>query len=131
MRHLLFACVHNSGRSQMAEAFAKRLSDGTIEFESAGANPSDRLNPVVVEAMRERGIDISQAKPKLITQEMAGRVDRVITMGCAIAEACPALRTPTEDWALDDPHGKTIEEVRVIRDQIDTRVQQLVREEAR
>ena len=130
-RRVLFACVHNSGRSQMAEAFARRLADGAIEVGSAGTLPADRVNPVVVEAMTEKGIDISANEPKLITQKMADRADRVVTMGCTIAQACPALLTPTEDWGLDDPEGKTIEEVREIRDQIEARVRRLVSEEIR
>ncbi len=130
-RRVLFACVHNSGRSQMAEAFARRLADGAIEFESAGTLPADRVNPVVVKAMTEKGIDISASEPKLITQKMADRANRVVTMGCTIDQACPALLTPTEDWGLDDPEGKTIEEVREIRDQIEARVRRLVSEETR
>ena len=81
--------------------------------------------------MTEKGIDISANEPKLITQKMADRADRVVTMGCTIAQACPALLTPTEDWGLDDPEGKTIEEVREIRDQIEARVRRLVSEEIR
>ena len=131
VKRVLFACVHNSGRSQMAEAFAKYHADGAIEFESAGTMPADRVNPLVVEAMREKGIDVSAKKPKPITREMADRVNFVVTMGCNIEEACPGLLASTEDWGLDDPAGKTIEAVREIRDQIEARVRRLVSEETR
>ena len=126
MRRVLFACVYNSGRSQMAEAFAKHYAKGAGEFESAGTMPADRVNPRVVEAMNEKGIDVSGNKPKPFTDEMAERADMVITMGCSIEEACPAVRVPSEDWELDDPEGKTLEEVRDIRDQIEARVRDLM-----
>ena len=110
----------------MAEAFAKHHANGTFEFESAGTNPGNRVNPIVVQAMKEKGIDISASKPKLLTQEMADSVNLVVTMGCNIKEACPALLTPTTDWGLDDVEGKPIEVVRVIRNEIEARVQRLV-----
>ena len=125
-KRLVFACVHNSGRSQMAEAFANRIANGTVESESAGTMPADRVNPLVVEAMMEKGINISDNRPKLLTEEMAGDADRVITMGCSIEETCPAIKTPSEDWDLDDPTGKTLEEVRGIRDEIEARVRRLL-----
>ena len=128
MRRVLFACVHNSGRSQMAEAFAKRYAKGVGEFESAGTMPADRVNPRVVEAMKEKGIDVSGDKPKLLTDEMAERADMVITRGCSIEEACPAIRVPSEDWELEDPEGKTLEEVREIRDRIEAKVRNLMNE---
>ena len=131
VKRVLFACVHNSGRSQMAEAFAKHHANGAMEFESAGTMPADRVNPAVVAAMREKGIDISANRPKLLTQGVADRVDNVITMGCSIEEACPALLTPTEDWGLEDPEDKPIEAVREIRDEIDARVRRLVSDQTR
>ena len=97
MKYVLFACVHNSGRSQMAEAFAREMTGADIAFGSAGTSPADQVDPLVVEAMREREIDISLAKPRLITQEMADRADRMVTMGCDIGEAYPTSNTPTED----------------------------------
>ena len=126
MKRVLFVCVHNSGRSQMAEAFLKRLGGRAIEAESAGTIPSERVNPVVAEAMREKGIDLSQNKPKPLTQEMVERADRVITMGCSIEEACPAVFVPSEDWGLEDPEGKPLAEVRRIRDQIELKVRHLL-----
>ena len=131
VRRVLFACVHNSGRSQMAEAFAKHHANGDMEFESAGTMPADRVNPLVVQAMKEKGIDLSAKRPKLLTQEMADRVDTVVTMGCSIEEACPALLAPTEDWGLEDPEDKPIEAVREIRDEIEARVRRLVSDQTR
>jgi len=112
----------------MAEAFAKHLGQGAIEVESAGTMPSDRVNPAVVEVMKEKGMDISRNKPKLLTEEMVARADWVITMGCSIEEVCPAVFVPTEDWGLEDTEGKSIEEVRKIRDQVEARVQALFAE---
>ena len=127
-KRVLFVCVHNSGRSQMAEAFAHRLSSGSVDVESAGTMPSDSVSVVVIEAMRERGIDISRSALKLLTQEMVDRADRVITMGCSIDEACSAARVPTDDWGLDDPAGRPVEEVRETRDLIEERVGRLLAE---
>ncbi len=126
MKRILFVCVHNSGRSQMAEAFLKHLAHGAIEAESAGTIPSEKVNPVVVEAMREDGIDISRNKPKLLTQDMVDRADHVFTMGCSIEEACPAVFVPSEDWGLEDPESKSIEDVRRIRDQIESKVREVL-----
>ena len=127
-RRVLFVCVHNSGRSQMAEAFARELSEGRLDAESAGTEPTTGLNPVVVEAMRERGLDISGQQPKLLTPEMAGCADRIFTMGCYADGACPAFMLDAEDWALDDPHGQPIERVRAIRDDVEARVRALIAE---
>ena len=127
-RRVLFVCVHNSGRSQMAEAFARELSGGRLDAESAGTEPTAGLNPVVVEAMRERGLDISGHRPKLLTPEMARRADRVFTMGCYADGACPAFMLDAEDWSLDDPHGQPIERVRAIRDDVEARVRALIAE---
>src|SRR4030066_649906 len=102
MKTILFVCVHNAGRSQMAEAFFNQMAKGKVKGFSAGTQPADKVNPVVVEAMREVGIDISHQKPKLLTPEMLENVDRVITMGCSVEKACPASFVPTEDWELED-----------------------------
>jgi arsenate reductase len=130
MKTVLFVCIHNSGRSQMAEAFFNRLAGTKARAHSAGTEPADKLNPVVVEAMKEVGIDISSNKPKALTMDMVEEADRMITMGCgAEAEAvCPASFTETEDWALEDPHGKSLEQVRKIRDEVKERVMRLIGE---
>ena len=130
MKTVLFVCVHNSGRSQMAEAFFNQMAKGKAQAHSAGTQPSDKVNPVVVEVMREVGIDISSNRPKALTMDMVEKADKMITMGCG-AEAgavCPANFTETEDWALEDPHGKTLEGVRKIRDEIKEKVTRLVQE---
>ena len=130
MRTVLFVCVHNSGRSQMAEAFFNQLSKGKEQAYSAGTQPADKVNPVVIEAMREVGIDISSNRPKALTIDMVEKAERMITMGCgAEAEAvCPASFIETEDWALEDPKGKSLERVRKIRDEIKERVTKLLKE---
>ena len=128
MKKVLFVCTHNAGRSQMAEAFFSKMVKGRAEGTSAGTQPSDKVNPVVVEAMREVGIDISRKKPKMLTLEMIESVDRVITMGCGAEGVCPASFVPTEDWQLDDPDGKSIEQVRQIRDEVKSRVEKLIKE---
>lgn len=127
MKRVLFVCVHNSGRSQMAEALFNRMASGKGVAESAGTEPTESVNPNAVKAMAELGIDISSARPKLLTQEMVDRADKVITMGCAVEESCPAIFLPNvEDWGLEDPHGQPIEKVREIRDQIAHRVRSLL-----
>ncbi len=128
MKVVLFVCVHNSGRSQMAETFFNQLAMGKAQAFSAGTQPDDRVNPVVVEAMGEVGIDISSNKPKALTMDMVEKAHRRITMGCG-AEAgavCPASFIETEDWALEDPEGKTLEQVKKIRDEIKERVTKLL-----
>lgn len=130
-KKVVFLCVHNSGRSQMAEAFANQLGGGQVVAESAGTQPGDRLNPVVVEAMREIGYDMIGHRPKLMTDEMADTADKVVTMGCGVdseGTTCPVFLVPSEDWPLNDPHGKSIEEVRKIRDEIKQRVEALIAE---
>ena len=130
MKYILFVCVHNSGRSQMAEALFNQLAKGEAQALSAGTQPANEINPVVVGAMREIGIDISGNKPKALTMDMVEKTDRMITMGCG-AEAgavCPASFIETEDWALEDPKGKSIEQVRKIRDEIKGKVNKLVKE---
>jgi arsenate reductase (thioredoxin) len=124
---VLFVCVHNAGRSQMAAGFLRDLAGERIEVRSAGSEPADRVNPVAVEAMREVGIDITSAQPKILTTEAVQDSDVVITMGCG--DACPIFPGKRyEDWELDDPAGQGIEAVRPIRDEIRTRVQALVSE---
>jgi len=125
-RKVLFICVHNSGRSQMAEAFFNSLAPEGMSAISAGTQPSQELNPVAVEVMAELGIDISSQRPKLLTPEMIASADRVISMGCGVAESCPVGLTMAEDWLLDDPAGQPIEKVREIRDQIRCRVEALL-----
>ena len=109
----------------MAEAFTRLLSNGTVEAESAGTEPSQGVNPVVV-AMSEIGIDLTGHYPKVISQDMVDRADSVFTMGCSIDESCPAVFVPSEDWGLEDPAGSGIEHVRRIRDQIEARVRDLL-----
>ena len=130
MKTVLFVCVGNSGRSQMAEAFFNHLAGNRAKAISAGTRPADKVGTVVIEAMREVGIDISNAKPKALTMEMVEQADRMITMGCG-AEAegvCPASFIETEDWKLEDPKGQPIDEVRRIRDEIKVRVEKLLEE---
>ena len=123
---VLFVCVHNAGRSRMAEAFFNQLAGDRYEGRSAGTIPADHPHPEVVEAMREEGIELDPGPGTMLTQEMTDEAVRVIGMGCAVEEACPALRVPLEDWELDDPKGKTPEQVNGIRDQIEIRVRNLV-----
>jgi len=127
---VIFVCIHNSGRSQMAEAFFNRMAKGKALALSAGTQPADKVNPVVVAVMREMGIDISDNRPKMLTLEMVEKADRMITMGCGedAGGLCPAGFLGTEDWALEDPKGKSLEQVRAIRDEIKKRVAELVPE---
>jgi arsenate reductase len=126
MKTVLFVCVHNAGRSQMAEAFFNQKANGKAIAVSAGSKPADNVNPIVTEAMLEAGIDISRNKPKLLTMEMLEKAELVITMGCGEDTACPASWVETEDWDLEDPAGKTIEQVRKIRDEIEFRIKKLL-----
>lgn len=128
MKKVLFVCVHNSGRSQMAEAFFNQMAQGKAMAISAGTRPATKVNPTVIKAMREAGMDIGNQESKLLTFEMVEDVDRVITMGCSVEEVCPASLVPAEDWELAGPEGKSIEEVRQIRDQIKARVETLLKE---
>ena len=127
MKKVLFICVHNSGRSRMAEAFFNQMAPGKAVAVSAGTEPAAQVSSTVVTAMREVGIEIGDKRPKLRTAEMLESVDRVITMGCNAAQACPARTVSAEDWELDDPEGKPIQQVRQIRDQIKIKVDELVR----
>jgi protein-tyrosine-phosphatase len=124
---VLFVCVHNAGRSQMAAGYLRALSDGSVDVLSAGSAPGPAVNPVAVEAMAEDGIDISAAIPTVLTTESVHEADVVITMGCG--DACPIFPGKRyEDWVLDDPAGQGIESVRAIRDEIRERVVTLLRE---
>ncbi|ALV37937.1 arsenate reductase ArsC [Streptomyces sp. CdTB01] len=124
---VLFVCVHNAGRSQMAAGFLGHLAGDRVEVRSAGSVPGDQVNPAAVEAMREIGVDISAATPKILTTEAVQASDYVITMGCG--DACPVFPGKTYlDWALEDPAGKGVEAVRPIRDEIRKRVEALITE---
>jgi arsenate reductase (thioredoxin) len=126
MKKILFVCVHNEGRSQMAEAFFNYYAKDKAQASSAGTHYASHINPTVIEAMKEAGIDISNKRPKMMTLEMLGVADKVITMGCGVEGVCPASFVPTEDWQLEDPEGKPIEKVRAIRDEIETKVKKLI-----
>ncbi len=128
MKKVLFVCAHNSGRSQMAEAFFNYYAAGKAEAVSAGTQPASHIDQTVVKAMREIGIDISSRHAKALTSEMLDSADRVITMGCSSEGICPATYIPTEDWQLEDPEGQSIDKVRAIRDEIETRVKRLIEE---
>jgi arsenate reductase (thioredoxin) len=124
MKYVLFVCTQNAGRSQMAQAFFERHAPPDIRAESAGAEPADRVHPEVVEAMNEVGLDLSGRQPKKLLVEMQLHADWAITLACGAV--CPYVPTTVEDWDIADPAGKPIEEVRVIRDQIEQRVTDLL-----
>ena len=127
MPSVLFVCVHNAGRSQMAAGFLIALSGGAAEVRSAGSAPGHTVNPIAVAAMAERGIDISAAQPKVLTDGEVESSDVVVTMGCG--DVCPFYPGKRyEDWTLDDPAGQCIEAVRPIRDEIEQRVRHLMDE---
>jgi len=122
---VLFVCVHNAGRSQMAAGFMTHLSGGAVDVLSAGSAPKDSINPIAIEAMAEVGIDIANNVPKVLTPEAVQASDAVVTMGCG--DACPFYPGKRyEDWVLEDPAGQGIESVRVIRDEIKKRVESLL-----
>jgi arsenate reductase len=128
----LFVCVENAGRSQMAEAFARSLG---LDASSAGTMPQGSVNPVVIQAMKEKGIDISSNRPRMLTTEMINQAGLVVTMGCSVEDLCPRpmlakMQKKLVDWHLDDPKGKPIEEVRRIRDEIERSVRELASSEA-
>ena len=124
---VLFVCVHNAGRSQMAAGFLRTLAGDAVEVRSAGSLPGDRVNPAAVEAMAEVGIDISDQRPKVLTTDAVEASDVVITMGCG--DACPVFPGKRYlDWPLDDPAGQGVEAVRPIRDEIERRVRTLLAE---
>jgi len=127
MKRVLFVCVENAGRSQMSEAFAKKYG---ISAASAGTIPSDKVNPSVVQVMKEVGIDLSSVRPKMLALEMIQQADLVITMGCSVEKVCPRpmlvqMQKKLVDWNLEDPKGKPVEEVRLIRDEIERKVRDL------
>jgi arsenate reductase (thioredoxin) len=126
---VLFVCIENAGRSQMAEAFAKKYG---MNAQSAGTLPSSKINPTVVQAMRELGVDVSKNHPKTLTSEMIKQASLVVTMGCSIEVACPKpIIAQTQkkliEWHLYDPKGKPLEDVRKIRDEIDNKIKELSR----
>ncbi|WP_104196773.1 arsenate reductase ArsC [Cryobacterium sp. M15] len=124
---VLFVCVHNAGRSQMAAGYLTALAQGRVDVFSAGSEPKDQINPVAIAAMAEEGIDIAGNVPKILTTEAVRQSDVVITMGCG--DACPIFPGKRyEDWLLDDPAGQGIESVRTIRDEIKARVEALLAE---
>lgn len=124
---VLFVCVHNAGRSQMAAGFMKAIGKEKVNVLSAGSMPKDQINPVAVEVMKEVGIDISNNQPKILTTESVKESDVVITMGCG--DACPIFPGKKyEDWQLEDPAGKDLETVRKIRDEIKSRIEALLSE---
>ena len=124
---VLFVCVHNAGRSQMAAGYMRSLSGGKVEVLSAGSAPKDSINPQAIEVMKEEGIDIASEQPKILTTDAVVASDVVITMGCG--DTCPFYPGKRyEDWVLDDPAGQSIEVVRRIRDEIRVRVETLLRE---
>jgi arsenate reductase len=124
---VLFACVHNAGRSQMAAGFMRELSGGAVDVFSGGSNPGDAVNPSAVAAMAEVGIDISSAVPQKWSDDIVKQADVVVTMGCG--DECPYYPgTRYEDWVIEDPHGQGVESVRPIRDEIKGRVETLLAE---
>ena len=126
MARVLFVCLHNAGRSQMSEALFARSAENRHQAESAGTTPAERVHPEVVEAMRELGVDLAGRTPQKLTREAAERADVVVTMGCG--DECPYIPGRRYvDWDLPDPKGRPLDEVRAIRDDIASRVEQLVR----
>jgi arsenate reductase (thioredoxin) len=124
---ILFVCVENAGRSQIAEGFFRKYAPEGYEPISAGTKPTSQINPIVVQAMDEVGVDIKQQKPKEITEDVMRNSTRIVNMGCMDKSFCPTLFVPNLiDWGMEDPKGKSIEEVRGIRDDIEQRIRQLV-----
>ena len=129
MKKVLFVCVENAGRSQMAEGFFRKIAPDAYQGISAGTKPVSEINPLAIQAMKEVDIDISDNKSKLVTNEMIEESDSVVNMGCMDKESCPALFVEEiDDWDIEDPKGKSIEEIRKIRDTIETKVKKLVSE---
>ena len=126
MKKVLFVCVHNSGRSQMAEALFNHYAAGKAQASSAGTRPASHVDLNVSKAMREVGIDISSQRPKMLTSEMVDDADKVVTMGCGVEGICPATFVATEEWQIEDPKGKPIEKVREIRKEIEAKVKKLI-----
>ena len=125
MAHVLFVCLHNAGRSQMSQALFERAAAGRHTAASAGTTPAERVHPEVAEVMRELGIDLTDHRPQLLTRELAGPADVVVTMGCG--DECPFIPGKRYlDWELEDPKGRPVEEVRATRDEIARRVEELL-----
>jgi arsenate reductase (thioredoxin) len=129
---ILFVCVQNAGRSQMAEAFFRKYSSEDYEPLSAGTKPTSEVNPIAIEAMKEVGIDISKQRPKDITEDMMRNSSKIVNMGCMEKDWCPTMFVPNLiDWGIEDPKGKPIEKIREIRDEIQERVRGLIASLAR
>ena len=127
MKKILFVCVENAGRSQIAEGFFRKYAPDGYESISAGTKPVNNLNPIAVKVMKEIGIDISRQKSKLVSNEMINNSEEVVNMGCMDKESCPALFVEDiADWRIEDPKGKSIEHVREIRDTIEKKIKELV-----
>ena len=127
MTRVLFVCVHNAGRSQMAEAFLRHLADGSVEARSAGTEPGRQVNAVAAQVMAERGISLAAHRPKLLSPELAAWADILITRGCDIDESCLEVPSPIEDWGIPNPSGQPLAVVRGIRDRIEEKVSLLLR----
>ena len=124
--NILFVCVHNAGRSQMAEAFFNHLTATTSRAQSAGTLPSDAVHSNVIAVMKEAGINLESARPKILTEYMLEQATKVFTMGCLVTDACPSALVVSEDWGIEDPSGKPFETVRRIRDEIRDKVKELL-----
>jgi protein-tyrosine-phosphatase len=128
IKNILFVCVENAGRSQIAEGFFRKYVSSNYQPVSAGTQPISEINPLAIEAMKEVGIDISKQIPKMISEAMINQSTKIVNMGCMDKESCPALfLNDAIDWAIPDPKGKSIDEVRKIRDQIEAKVIELVK----
>jgi len=127
LKKVLFICVENACRSQIAEAFFNKFAMSKAVAVSAGTRPADQVNPKAVEVMKEVGIDISKQKPKILTSELTRKVDKIVTMGCG-ADFCPAPYVKAEDWSIEDPSGKSLEKFREVRDEIRRKVEKLIKE---
>jgi protein-tyrosine-phosphatase len=126
-KKILFLCVENAGRSQMAEGFFRKYRPSGYESQSAGTKPTNAINPLAVEAMKEIGIDISTQRPKTISDYTIQQAVKIINMGCMDKDSCPALSMKNAlDWQIPDPKGKTLDEIRKIRDQIEQKVKELI-----
>ena len=128
-RTILFVCVGSAGRSQMAEAIFNKLKPDGFRAISAGTKPAREVNPLVIQVLREMGIDASKSKPKLVTSDMIAEAEKIITMGCEAADFCPARFLPrVEDWMIEDAKGKTLDQMRAIRDTIHEHVRELLKQ---
>ena len=130
MKKVLFVCVENACRSQMAEAFFNKFASGKAVAISAGTKPSSQVNPKAVQVMKEIGIDMSKQKPKPLTSELMKGVDRIVTMGCG-ADVCPAPYIKAEEWSIENPSGKPLDKYREVRDTIKSKVEELIKEISR